>query len=80
MQPKIALKVAGPESSRPHDKFILVPDYVIPQTRSGDEPNSKINKRKTIQDISREIPANSDPIYRSPSKPAEIPLQEIPRN
>ena len=39
----------------------------------------KIVKRKTIQDISREIPAYADPIYRPPPKPTEISLQEIPR-
>ena len=36
-------------------------------------------KRKSIQDIRREIPAYPDSIYRSPPKPTEIPLQEIPR-
>ena len=39
----------------------------------------RTNKRKTIQDISREILAYIDPIYRPPPKAAEIPLQEIPR-
>ena len=33
-----------------------------------------------MQDISREIPTYPDPIYRSPPKLTEIPLQEIPRN
>ena len=37
-------------------------------------------KRKTIQDISREIPMYPDPVYRHPPKPTGIPLQEIPRN
>ena len=37
-------------------------------------------KRKTIQDISREIPRYPDPIYRPPPKPTEIPIQEVPRN
>ena len=37
-------------------------------------------KRKTIQDISREIPMYPDPIYRPPPKPAEIPIPEVPRN
>ena len=36
-------------------------------------------KRKTIQDISREISTYPDPIYRLPPKPAEILLQEIHR-
>ena len=37
-------------------------------------------KRKTMQDISREIPTYPDSIYRPPPKLTEIPLQEIPRN
>ena len=36
-------------------------------------------KRKTIHDISREIPTYPDPIYRPPPKPKEIPMQEVPR-
>ena len=52
---------------------------MIPKTRSGDDSNSRTVKRKTIQHISREIPAYTDPIYRPPPKPSEIPLQEIPR-
>ena len=64
VQPKTTLKVPLPESSSPHDKFIPVPDYVIPQTRSGDDSNSTTVKGKAIQDISREIPTYPDPIYR----------------
>ena len=78
MQPKTASKVSVPESSKLHNKFIPVPNYIIPQTRSGVHSNSRTIKRKTIQDISREIPAYTYPIYRPPPKPAEIPLQEIP--
>ena len=37
-------------------------------------------KRKTIQDIIREIPKYPDPIYRPPPKPTKIPMQEVPRN
>ena len=36
-------------------------------------------KRKTIQDISREILSYPDPIYRPSPKTTEIPLQQIPR-
>ena len=46
---------------------------------SGDNSPSRIVQRKTIHDISREIPTYQDPIYRPPPKPIEIPLQEIPR-
>ena len=68
-QPKITLKVPIPLS-----------EYVIPQGRSRDDSSSRIVKRKTIQDISREIPMCLDPIYRPAPKPVEIHLQEVPRN
>ena len=35
-------------------------------------------ERKTIQDISREIPIYHDPVYRPPHKPVKTPLPEIP--
>ena len=61
------------------DKVIPVPDYKIPQTLSGGDSIFRTIKRKTMQNTRREIPAYADPIYRSPSKPTEIPLKEIPR-
>ena len=79
-QPKVALKVPIPESPRIHDKIIPIPDYAIPQTRSVDESGSRMVRRKTMQDISREIPMYPAPMYRPPHKPTEIPLQEVPRN
>ena len=36
-------------------------------------------KRKTVQNINREILTYPDPISRPPPKLTEIPLQEIPR-
>ena len=53
--------------------------YIIPQTRSRDDSNSRMVKRKTVQDIRREILTYPDPIYRPPPKPTEIPLKEIHR-
>ena len=47
-----------------HDKIIPIPDYPIPQTRSGDDSSSRMVKRKVMQDITREIPKYPDPIYR----------------
>ena len=52
----------------------------IPQIKSSSDSGSRMVKRKTIQDISREIPTYPDPIYRPPPKPTEIPRQELPRN
>ena len=80
VQPKITSNVPVPDSSEIHDKIFPVPDYIIPQTRSGDDSSSRMVKRKTIQDISREIPMYPDPIDRPLPKPTEIPLQEILRN
>ena len=73
------MKVPVPESYQLHDKFIPVPNYIIPQTGSKDDSSSRTMKRKTIQDINREIPAYTDPIYRPPPETSEIHLQEIPR-
>ena len=50
-----------PESSRPHDKFIPVP-----QIRSGHDSKSRTINRVSIQNISWEIPAYADPIYSPP--------------
>ena len=47
-------KVPEPKTSRIYDK--IVPDYTIPHISSGDDLSSRIIKRKTIQDVSREIP------------------------
>ena len=79
-QPKLTSKVPVQESLQIHDKIIPIPDFAIPQIRSGDDSNSRMVKRKIIQDISREISMYADPIYRPPSKPTEIPMQEVPRN
>ena len=79
-QPKITSKVPIPERYRMQDKSIPMPDYAIPQKRSGDDLSSRMIKRKTIQDISRRIPMCPDPFYRTPPKPTEISLQEVPRN
>ena len=43
----------------------------------GDDSNSRMVKRKTIWDISREIPAYPHSMYSPPPKPNEIPLWEI---
>ena len=69
-----------PENSRIHDKITPIPDYAIPQTRSREDSSSRMVKRKMTQDINGEIPMYPDPIYGPPSKPTEIPLQEVPRN
>ena len=45
-QPQITSKVSVPESSQIHDKIIPIPDYAIPQARSGDDSSSKMVKRK----------------------------------
>ena len=59
VQPKTALKFSFPGRSRPHDKFIP-----LPQTRSGDDSKYRTINRESIQNFSREIPAHTDPLYR----------------
>ena len=79
VQSKVASKFPTSESSSIQEKITPVPDYAIPQTRSGDDPSSRMVKRKLIQDVSREIQRYQDPVYRFPPKPVEINIQEIPR-
>ena len=79
MQPKTALKVSVSESSRHHDKFFPVPNYVIPETRSRDDSNSRKVKRKTYRILVDEF-QHTQILFIGPlPKPAETPLQEIPR-
>ena len=73
------MKISVPQNSQLQDKFIPVPYYTFPQTRSTDDSTSRTLKRKIIQDASREIPVYVDPIYKPPPRPTEISLQEIPR-
>ena len=75
---KVTLKVPLLESSIIHDKITPIPDYAIPQTKSGDNSGTRMVKRKTIENISREIPMYQDPIYRPLPKATEKPLQEVP--
>ena len=37
-------------------------------------------KRKTIQDVSREIPIYPDLTCRPPAKPVKLPILEVPRS
>ena len=57
-----------------------MPDYTIPLTRSKDDSGSRIVNRKTIQDVIREIPIYSDPIYRPPPTAVKLPIPEVPRS
>ena len=79
-KPKAVPKVPIPDDSRTHVKIIPIPDYAIPHTRSRDDSSSGMVKRKTIQDVSREIPIYPDPTYRPPPKSERIPIPEVPRS
>ena len=79
-QLKVISKVPVPESSRMHDKIIPIPDYAIPYASSGDDLSSRMVKRKSIQDVSREIPIHPDPTYRPPPKPIKLPISKVPRS
>ena len=45
-------KVLALKSPKAQDKVIPIPNYTIPQMKHGGDTSS----RKTIQDVSREIP------------------------
>ena len=85
IQSKSGSKVSVPErsiileSSGHHDKVISVSNYTILQTMSEHDSISRTIRRKSMQDIRREIPAYADPVYRPPPKPAEIPTEVTPR-
>ena len=72
-QPKFPV----PKTSRIYDK--IMPDYAIPCISSGDDLNSRMLKRKLIQDVSREIPIYPDPPYRPPPKPVKSPIPQAPQ-
>ena len=73
-QPKIVSDVSLPERSRAQDKFISV-SWV----RFGEDFKSRIINRKSIQNISKEIPPYTDSYYRPPPRPPGIPLQTFLR-
>ena len=76
-QPKVNAKVPRAECSRMHDKCTPIPDYTIPQTRSSDDSSSRMVKRKTIEDISREISMYPDLIYRPLLNRQKYPYQKF---
>ena len=59
------------ETSIIRDKVLPIPNYAIPHVKSKDDSGSKMVERKAIQDISREIPIDPDPVYRPPPKPVK---------
>ena len=77
-QSKVALKVPTSESSSIQVKITPVPDYAIPQKISGDDPRSRMVKRKLIQDVSREIPRYPDPFYRPLLNQQKYPYKKFP--
>ena len=68
------------DNSRIHVEIIHIPDYTIPQTRSGDNSKSGMDKTKTILDVSREIPIYPDPFYRPLLKVIKLPMSDVPRS
>ena len=71
-QTKVLVKVLIQENSRIHDKILPISDYAIPHTKSSDDSSSRMAKRKTIPDISTEIPMYPDPTYRPLPKPVKL--------
>ena len=77
-QPKVILKVPAPGSSRTHDKNVPIPDYAIPHTTFGDDSRSRMVKRKSIQDVSREIPYIQIQLTEHPPKLVKLPIPKVP--
>ena len=67
-------KVLAPKPPKAQDKVIPIRSYATPQMKHRGDASS----RKTIQDVSREIPIYPDPVYQSPPKPVKIPIPKIP--
>ena len=44
-QSKFVSTVPIPKNSRIHDKIVPIPDYAIPQTRSGDDSSSRMDQK-----------------------------------
>ena len=77
--PMVIAKVPVQEMSRIADQIMPITDYKIPQTSSGDDSSSRMVKRETIQDVSREIPIYQDPTSSPPPKSVKLPLPKVPR-
>ena len=71
-------KAIVPETSRIWDKVVPIPYYAIPHVKSKDDSGSRMVERKAIQDINREIPIYTDPVYRPSPKPVKSPIPKIP--
>ena len=62
-----------PEIAKMQDKVTTIPNFTIPPIQTRDESSTKMIDRKTIQDIAKEIPIYTDPVYRPPPKPVKMP-------
>ena len=67
-------KVLTTKSPKIQDNIVAIPNYVIPPMKHRGD----IHSRKTIQDVSREIPINPDPVYRLPPKSVKTTIPKIP--
>ena len=67
------LKLFTPKSPKIQHKAVPIPSFAVPQMKQRGDASS----RKTIQNVSREIPVYPDPVYQSPPKPVKTPMAEI---
>ena len=61
-------KVLLPDASKVQDIVIPIPMYAIPQVKPKGDMSAKEIDRKTMQDVYREIPIYTDPVYGPPPK------------
>ena len=64
-------KILTPKTSKIQDQVVPIPNYAIPHIKSKNDPGSKLVERKTMQDVSRDLPIYPDPVYRPPPKPVK---------
>ena len=67
-------KVFASKSPKVQDVVIPIPNYTIPEIKSRGDAST----RKTLQDMSREIPIYPNPVYQLPPKPVKTLIPEIP--
>ena len=60
-------------------EVINMPNFITP-AQSISNPSMEAINRRMMQQISKDIPFYSDPVYQPPPKPVEIPMSKTPEN
>ena len=68
-----------PHIPKTQGKVMTMPNFTIPMQLRGDS-STKVIGKMMIQDVAREIPIYTDPVYRPPPKPVKTSAPKIPGN